>query len=165
MKKFILLFFAITCCIQANAQDTNYVETSLGLSFTASTLSKGYDWGIGLVSSQDLDTSGLGFGYMVQVTYLQPSDALSNIIDYGYTSDLLLKYDFELTKGFEIAPTAGVGYFGVQSDNGNSAEFYFAAGGTGSYFIGKSTILGFEITKPFLEGADVSMAFSVRFQI
>ena len=165
MKKFILLLFTIVTCAHVNAQDANNVEKSFGVSFTASTISEGYDWGIGILSSQDFDSSGLGFGYIVQISYLQPSDAISDIIEYGYSSDVLLKYDIELSKGFEIAPTAGVGYLGVQSDSGNSTDFYFAAGGTGSYFISKSTILGFELTKPFLEGANISLAFSVRFQL
>ena len=165
MKKIQLLFLIFCFCFQINAQDDTRVEKSLGLSFTASTLSDGYDWGIGLVASQDLESNGLGFGYMVQFTYLQPSDAISSIIDYGYTSDVLLKYDVEISKGFEVAPTAGVGYLGVQSSGASSSEFYFAAGGTASYFIGNSTLIGLEITKPFLDGANISMAFSIRFQI
>ena len=164
MKKLFLLLFTLTLCFQVNAQDNN-AESSLGISFTPSTLSKGYDWGIGLVASHDFSDTGLGFGYMVQVTYLQPSDAISSVIDYGYSSDLLAKYDIAITDGLEFGPTVGGGYFAIQSDQGNDAEFYFAAGGTASYFITNGILLGVEVTKPFLEGAEISAAFSLRFQI
>lgn len=165
MKKIILLLFTLTLCLQLNAQDNNYVEKSIGLSYTASTISKGYDSGYGLVVSIDYDSSGLGFGLISQVTYLNPAKEISDYIDYGLTYDFLVKYDFEVLNGFEVAPTVGFGYFGVQSDDSSNKEYYFAAGATASYFISNAIVLGLDITKPFLEGAKTSAAISIRFQI
>ncbi|TXD53263.1 MULTISPECIES: hypothetical protein [unclassified Polaribacter] len=162
MKKLLFILLGVFY-LQTNAQSTTIAEESFGISYTASTLSEGFDFGIGLVASQDFYSSGLGLGWMVQLSYLQPSEAMLDLIDYGYSFDVLLKYDLALAKGLQFAPTAGVGYFAIESDLDSDVEFYFAAGGAVSYFISNSFVLGLELTKPFLEGSNTSLAFSMRF--
>ena len=167
MKKITTSLLFIFCAFIANAQNnqTSIKENSLGVSFTFSTLSNGYDWGIGLIASEDFNSSGEGIGMIAHLTYLQPNDAISNIIEYAYTSDIMLKYDVGVTPEFQIGPTLGVGYSGAIAVNGSNpdADFYFLAGATSSYFLTDSVIIGFDITKYFLEGSDISIAASIRF--
>ncbi|AUC16172.1 hypothetical protein BTO06_13820 [Tenacibaculum sp. SZ-18] len=146
-------------------QNSTPVESSLGLSYQFSTISEGYDYGIGLIVNNDLGGSSDGFGYIAQLTYLAPVEAIEDVIDYALTFDALIKYDIAVADGLDIAPTAGVGYLTVQSEASENAEFYFSAGGTLSYFISDSIVIGFDVTKQFLEGSDITTGVSIRFQI
>ena len=169
MKKIIFLLFTLAICFQVNAQERTYDEASIGITYTSTTFSEGYEYGVGVIVVADSNISGLGFGSIIELNYLEPSDIISNTVDYGLKLDVSLKYDLELLKGFEIAPTAGIGVLSAQSEldsnTDSTTDFYFSAGGTSSLFIGKNTILGFHLSKPFLEDADLSMSFSLRIQL
>ncbi len=165
-NKFLLAI--IVCMLSTNyltGQNSTPVESSLGLSYQFSTISEGYDFGIGLVTNNDFGDSSEGFGYIAQLTYLAPAKIIEDIIDYALTFDVLIKYDISITDGLDFGPTAGAGYLTVQSDADTDAQFYFAAGGTLSYFISDGIVIGVDVTKQFLEGSKISAGASIRFQI
>ncbi|CAL2057481.1 hypothetical protein [Tenacibaculum sp. 190524A05c] len=165
-NKFLLAIFVfIWSTNYLSGQNSTPVESSLGLSYQFSAISKGYDYGIGLVANNDFGGTSEGFGYIAQLTYLAPAEIIKDVIDYALTFDVLIKYDISVADGLDIAPTAGVGYLTVQSDADTNAEFYFAAGGTLSYFISDSIVIGVDVTKQFLEGSEISAGASIRFQI
>lgn len=166
MKKFYLLHvFILLGCLNLFSQQTNssLSENSFGIGYQFSTYGEGYDYGIGLFANSDFGEAE-GLGYTAQFVYVQPSDLISDFIDYAYSFDVSLKYDIELMSGFEVGPTAGVGYFAVEAGDAGSTEFYFSLGGTMSYFLSESIVLGLDLINPFLDGASPSFATSIRFQ-
>lgn len=165
-KQYLLHIFILFGCLNLFSQDSNssQPENSFGIGFQFSTFGEGYDYGIGLYANSDFGEAE-GLGYTAQFVYVQPSDLISDFVDYAYSFDVSLKYDVELMPGFEVGPTAGVGYFAVEASDAGSTEFYFSLGATMSYFVSDNIVLGLDLINPFLDGASPSLATSIRFQI